>query len=719
MRSEKPTVVVVAPYFPPYGGGLERYAYEIARGLEKNCNWRVVVITSGERWGTDNKEEVNGMTIYRLAYRWKFSNTPFSFGWIRKIKKILKEEHPDILNIHEPVPGIGDIASFLAPDKPIVLTYHAVSMRKGRLLPDLFVWLYEHGPLNILLRRANLIICSSDFVRFEFLNSYTQKSRTITPAVDSNFFKPLENNSASAKHPTVLFVASLNRAEQYKGLKYLIDGIKIVKETVPDIRLVVVGDGDMKGSYEAHANRLGLHDSVKFEGRLSGGALVKQYERADIFSLPSLNESFGMVILEAMSAGLPIVATNVGGIPTLVDEGKNGFLVEPRSAAALAEKIEYLIAHPAEAAALGAAGRTKAIEHFDWERRVAEYDRINRSLSGSKTVTHTAGAVAPHADKELVVIVLTYNSSSTIRFTLDSLVHQTNQNFSVLIVDDDSTDSTLKVIDEYKAHSGLKINVVRNGSHNISRGRNIGIMSSPSDLVAFLDSDDSADPRWVDTIIKTFNEHPDAAILSGTILTTGRTATGKAIATNDGTARQFFGKGILLFCTANSAFNKGVLKSERFFDEDFTYAEDLEIASRIQKRYTWIFVPDMKVYQNSRNTLREYASQMYRYGIWKVYYGYVAKDFRFIDFVPLIIILLSIIGCFVVGSWWPIVALIGFSLLESLFVVIAKSKGLFVSFLTFPAWLVKNYAWTLGVIVGLFTLLSEKTLRTRFIQKRT
>jgi len=77
------------PYFPPQGGGLERYAYEIGTQLVKE-GYRVVVVTSGERFGQDSKEEKDGMVVYRLAYRTKCSNTPFSFSWFAKIRRIIK-----------------------------------------------------------------------------------------------------------------------------------------------------------------------------------------------------------------------------------------------------------------------------------------------------------------------------------------------------------------------------------------------------------------------------------------------------------------------------------------------------------------------------------------------------------------------------------------------------------------------------------------------------
>ena len=96
----KPTLLVVAPYFPPDGGGLEKYAQEIAIHLQNEHNFRVVVITTCRKGGVESIKEEKGLTIYRLPYSFKISNTPFSFRWFFKIRKIFKLERPQIINIH-------------------------------------------------------------------------------------------------------------------------------------------------------------------------------------------------------------------------------------------------------------------------------------------------------------------------------------------------------------------------------------------------------------------------------------------------------------------------------------------------------------------------------------------------------------------------------------------------------------------------------------------
>src|SRR5258708_2627154 len=369
------TVAIVAPYFPPHGGGLERYAYEIMSRLKKDFNWRVVVITSGEQNGKDMKEELDGLTIYRLSYHHKLSNTPFSFGWFRKIKHIMAAESPDLLNIHMPVPGIGDVAALVARKKPTVITYHAGSMiKQDAPFHNVLIWLYEHGPLQILLCHADRIICSSNFVRLGFLRRYTYKSTTITPAVDSEIFHP--DPARKTENPTIVFAAGLGHAEQHKGLRTLIDAMKILQKTLPNVRLVVVGDGDMKNKYEAQARELKLENEVTFLGRLSGKSLVEAYQQGNVFVLPSSNESFSMVILEAMACGLPVVSTKTGGITALVEDDKTGFLIVPNDPQMLAEKVGILLADLPRASVFGENARTKIIQTFNWHKQATRYHEL-------------------------------------------------------------------------------------------------------------------------------------------------------------------------------------------------------------------------------------------------------------------------------------------------------------------------------------------------------
>jgi len=372
MNTEK-TILITTPYFPPEGGGLERYALQIARLLNRDYGWRVVVVCANENLGKDIIEEIEGIKIYRLSRDIRLSNTPLGFGWYGKIKKIIKKEKPDVINVQTPVPGLGDMTSWIGNNLPQVVTYHTGSMRKGNYL-DLFILAYEKTLLGFMLRRAKYIICSSDFVRMDFLKKYTSKSATITPGVDAEFFAP--DPEIHKQDTNVLFVANLERGQEYKGLKTLLDAMKILKKEFPTIKLTVAGDGNLKSEYEAYAAKNDLKSDVIFRGRLEGRELLKAYQKADVFALPTSNDSQPLVILEAMAVGLPVVSTCIGGIPTMIENGKEGFLIKPNSPQILANKLAELLRNPQLRERFSEAARERVVEDFSWQKRMEKYNEI-------------------------------------------------------------------------------------------------------------------------------------------------------------------------------------------------------------------------------------------------------------------------------------------------------------------------------------------------------
>jgi len=308
----------------------------------------------------------------------------------------------------------------------------------------------------------------------------------------------------------------------------------------------------------------------------------------------------------------------------------------------------------------------------------------------------------------LTVVVLTYNSESTIATCLNALVAQRYRDFKLIIVDDKSTDSTLSVVDSYR--ESLTLSVEINGSHNIATGRNIGLRKAETELVAFVDSDDSPTPEWTQVIVDAFEAEQNLALISGDLVPSHSTRVSQAIATNDDAIRQLFGKDVFLFCSSNCAINKR--STSLYFDENFRYAEDVEFASRVASTHPWKYVPSMRVNHTSRAGLRQYGLQMYRYGCWRIYYGARAHDFRLIDFAPLSLILASALLAAFYRKPIFLIAIVLFSLVESSFVILYRRPARNVAYLLFPAWLTKNVAWSFGVVRAMYTLVTNHEMRS-------
>ncbi len=308
---------------------------------------------------------------------------------------------------------------------------------------------------------------------------------------------------------------------------------------------------------------------------------------------------------------------------------------------------------------------------------------------------------------DLSVIILTYNSGDTMYGCLDSLVKQSRNDFKVIIVDDESSDNTIDIVNEFKQKQLLDILVVKNGSHNISKGRNIGLQASGTTFVAFIDSDAYAEKKWAASIISNL-EKSDVVMLAGRVLPEYRNNLSRAIAYNDDTIREIFAKDVALFSGCNFALKRELFVDYKF-DENFIHAEDIDYVKRVGKKFKWKVVNSMRVRHESRSTIRRYRNQMYKYGIWKIFYGYRFKSYRLIDFVPIIVATVSI-----PLSFWHPLFLITFPLFciaETAFIILIRRPPINLFGMILLAWIIKNTAWSVGVLKAVYSLMSDQSLR--------
>jgi L-malate glycosyltransferase len=219
-------------------------------------------------------------------------------------------------------------------------------------------------------RCAHAIVANSSAARDQLLHEGVPDAsiRVIPNGVDID-------SCAGAREPrpmrTILTVANLRRE---KAHEILLDAVARVGSTHADLRVVIAGDGPRAAELRALAAKLGLDDRVEFLGHCDDvGTLLRE---ADLFVLPSRSEASPNSVLEAMAAGVPIVASAVGGLLELVQPGRTGLLVPPNDAPSLARAIESLLADPGRARALGAAARAAAAKHYSFDRMVREFEDL-------------------------------------------------------------------------------------------------------------------------------------------------------------------------------------------------------------------------------------------------------------------------------------------------------------------------------------------------------
>lgn len=222
--------------------------------------------------------------------------------------------------------------------------------------------------IRLILERAARVIASNESLR--------AWARRVARTADVVCVPPpvaVQADASPAKRQNlVLFFGTL---EAGKGIFDLLQAVAALRDAVPDVRLVCAGEGD-RACVARHAERLGIADAMKFIGRVGPSGKRALFESAAAFVLPSYAEGLPVSLLEAMAAGVPVVASPVGGIPEVVVDGVSGFLVAPGDTAALSRFLRKLLLERALGARLGAAARESVRLRFAPERSIARLEEI-------------------------------------------------------------------------------------------------------------------------------------------------------------------------------------------------------------------------------------------------------------------------------------------------------------------------------------------------------
>lgn len=367
-------VLVVLPYFYPKIGGVEMDTFSSAKGLQE-LGHQVLVVTSNHVERKRLDEEVDGLRVIRLPISFKISNTPLNPRWYFQLKKIIRMEKPDVIEAHSPVPGMADMAFVARGNAKYVIKYHAGSMKKGRQPLDLLIGAYERVILKRLLQRSDEVMS----VYPEFIHHLIGRSKQVhyvPPGVDTELFKP---DARAVKSNDILFVGRIDRSSTWKGIGTLIEAMPYLLGSRPEIRLTVVGSGDGVDDFKRQVENLGLQKNVVFPGALYGSHLVEVYNSSRVLVLPSESdaESFGSVLIEAMACGIPVIGSNIGGIPNVIQNGANGYLVSPKNAKELAKIVDTVLTNVQASIVMGSYGR----------------DYVLSSLTRHHLVTRTEGVL--------------------------------------------------------------------------------------------------------------------------------------------------------------------------------------------------------------------------------------------------------------------------------------------------------------------------------------
>ncbi len=360
-------IAIIVPLFPPkWLAGTEIATYNIARHLSKRGH-EVHVITSLDE-GLPRESMEQGFYVHRI--RWRKIRFVGTISFWFKIFLALRNINPDIVHSQSIGMGIPGIVAKKLLKKPLLVWGRGIDV-------------YLPGPLmkplsKLVLRNADAVIALTEDMKREMQKICYRDVFVIPNGIDLEKFENLSREEARTKlqikedEKMVVFVGTLR---PIKGLKYLIKAMNIITRQDTGVKLMLVGDGEERQDLQELVNELDLGNQVIFGGRVPNEKVSEYMVASDIFVLPSLSEGFPNVVLEAMAAGLPVVASKVGGLPEIIKDGKNGFLVEPKNPEQIAEKVMLLLRDEELRKRVSRNNKEKA-KHYSWDSVVEKLEEI-------------------------------------------------------------------------------------------------------------------------------------------------------------------------------------------------------------------------------------------------------------------------------------------------------------------------------------------------------
>lgn len=356
-------------------GGVERRRLELARALDPSrFEQRVVCLNARDTLQADFEKA--GVSVLAIGG----TGSPFDWRSIWRVAQEARTFRPHIIHgaVFEGV-TLASLAGRLARVPRVVIEEISDGEHRTRRAQQLF---------RLYALAANECVAVSEYAKQQLVDTgiAPERVRVIVNGVSTPTAPTAEAAGAARAAwniaDTDIVIVTIGRLHnEHKRISDLIEAVALVRRSEPRIRLLVVGGGNELESLQEHARRHGVSESVSFVGYQPDVGLPLAL--ADVFALASARESFGLVAVEAMLAGLPVVASAVGGLREIVADAETGFLVPPFQPARLADALARLCEDRALRQRLGAAGKLRARARFSAERYVADVTRLYDELSYS------------------------------------------------------------------------------------------------------------------------------------------------------------------------------------------------------------------------------------------------------------------------------------------------------------------------------------------------
>jgi glycosyltransferase involved in cell wall biosynthesis len=324
---------------------------------------------AGRGWDTDvisfRPAEIEGSRVHYVD-GWERLGKLRYLIHARRVRRLVRDLKPDLVHaLH--LTSYGFLAALADVHPCIVSVWGTDILQAPRLSP--FHWAIT----RYALRRADHVTATGARLAEATLRYVPPgKPVTVIPyGVDLEQFRPQPHQPGSD-----VIVGSVGRLSPEKGLKYLLHAFAQIETDQPRVRLILAGDGPERQRLERLAARLQLDDRVDFLGDIPHEQVPQVLARLDIFAMPSTYEGFGVAAIEAAAMEVPVVASNVYGIPDVVDDGVTGLLVPPKDVSDLAQALRSLISDEERRRQMGRAARSFVAERYSWEKNTAEMESL-------------------------------------------------------------------------------------------------------------------------------------------------------------------------------------------------------------------------------------------------------------------------------------------------------------------------------------------------------
>jgi L-malate glycosyltransferase len=394
-------IALLSSSFPRYQGDFQgNFIFYLARGQRELGN--EVHVICPHIPGTPFYEVMDGIHVHRFPYffphRFQFLSSDTGMysalrqsflSWIQlpllflfmgtNTRRIIWQHRIDLLHTHWLVPqGLTGAVLHGLTGIPHIATVHGSDvniLKNHRVL---------HSLCRFITRNSLVISVNSNYMKRQLLEISPEcegKVKVIPMGIEPEQFTSSEYPDIPSRYQAGYIIFCAGRLIELKGTEYLIDAMPGILSCLPNTRLLVAGDGPEKVNLIKKIQVLNLGSHVSLLGTISHQDIPAYYHSADVFVLPSvfisgMTEALGLVLLEAMASGCPVIGSNVGGIPDIISDGENGFLVPERDPVAIAEKIVMLLSDPVLAERFRKAGYATVMTRFSWDQISSQFSGV-------------------------------------------------------------------------------------------------------------------------------------------------------------------------------------------------------------------------------------------------------------------------------------------------------------------------------------------------------